>query len=148
MRKLFLQGAGLLLANIVGFYALKNYNDMRQVRVVGASCRSTVELAAIGTLIKRVQYVKFRGKGMVEVGYHYKKDGFGQVNAGTGVFVSNDGLILTCYHVTRGSRLVQVSLNGFYSDVESERHVRSLFAYVVGVDEDNDLALLRVLYPR
>lgn len=139
------------LANIIGFFALKDYNDMRQVRTVRTCSKSTVELAAIGNIIERKPYVKFKGKEVVEVGYKYKKTGFGQVNSGTGVFVSNDGLILTCYHVTRHSKLVQVSLNGFESDYDMEedtgRPVRKLFAYVIGFDEDNDLALLRVIYP-
>lgn len=147
MRKSLIAGATLILGNIVWFYAMKYYSDMRQVRVVSACSKSTVELAAIGPIIKRIPYVKFKGVKVVEVGYHYKRAGFGQVTAGTGVFVSNDGMILTCYHVTRGSRLLQVSLNGFDSDAEADRHVRPLFAAVIGVDEDNDLALLRVIYP-
>ncbi len=147
MRKLLMATATLVLGNIAWFYAMKAYSDGRQVRVVSATLDSTVQLAAIAPIINRIPYVKFKGKKVVEVGYHYKRTGFGQINAATGVFVSNDGLILTCAHVTRGTRLLQVSLNGFVNDELAPKKVRKLFAYVVGINETADIALLRVIYP-
>jgi S1-C subfamily serine protease len=135
--------ATLVLGNIAWFYAMKNYTDMRQVRIVSATLKSTVQLSAIGPIIERVPWVNTK----TESGYHYAQIGFDQMNRGTGVFVSNDGLILTCYHVTRHSRFMAVSLNGFEADDLTPKKVRKLFAYVVGVDEKADLALLRVIYP-
>lgn len=146
MKKLFAI-ASLVIGNIVWFYAMKNYTDMRQVRIVSATCESTVQVAAIGPIIIRKPYVKFKGVKVVEVGYHYKREGFGQLNSASGVFVSNDGLILTCYHATHGKKLMEVSLNGFVADSLADKKVRKLFAYVVGVDEEADLALLKVIYP-
>lgn len=126
---------------------MKTYNDGRQVRIVKECAESTVELSAIGPIIERVPYVKFKGLNVTEVGYRYKRKGFGRVNGGTGVFISNKGLILTCYHVTRGSKLIEVSLEGFNTDSLTPKPPRKVFATVIGVDEDNDLALLKVIYP-
>lgn len=149
MNKLLISSLVVVVGNIVWFYAMKAYSDMRQVRLVNATCQSTVELSAIGPLIDRIPYVQFQGKH-IKLGYKYKHVGFGRMNKGSGVFVSNDGLILTCYHVTRHSPLLSVSLKGFDAeDKEAKGRItkRKLFAYVVGVDKEADIALLKVIYP-
>jgi S1-C subfamily serine protease len=142
--------ATLILGNIAWFYAMKNYTDNRQVRIVSATCQSTVEVSAIGPIFKTITVMLPIGKHEILIKQIKKRIGFGELNRGNGVFVSNDGLILTCYHVTKHSKLLRVSLNGFEREDSTPRMVRrhrKLFAYVVGVDEKNDLALLRVFYP-
>lgn len=138
-----------LILNIVGFLGLKDYNDMRQVRLVSATLPSVMEVSGMGPIIKRTAYVKFKGKEVVEVGYHYKKIGFGRNMTGTGVFVSNDGLILTAAHVVNRTSLAEISLNGFGVNPTLIRGFkpRRLFATVVGVDRTHDIALLRVINP-
>lgn len=137
------------LFNIVSFYSLKDYLDNRQVRLVSATLPSVMEISGMGPIIKRTAYVKFKGKEVVEVGYHYKKIGFGRNMTGTGVFVSNDGLILTAAHVVNRTSLAEISLNGFYAPPTLIRGFkpRRLFATVVGVDQKHDIALLRVINP-
>lgn len=147
--KRLLACASLILGNIVWFYAMKNYTDMRQVRIVSATLPSVMEVSGVGPIIERKPYVKFKGVKVVEVGYHYKKVGFGRNMTGTGVFIRNDGLILTAAHVVHNTRLAQISLNGFEAAPTLIRGFKPkpLFAAVIGVDEEHDIALLRVIYP-
>jgi S1-C subfamily serine protease len=150
MKKLLLSSAGLLLANIVGFYVLKDYNDNRQVRVASACSAATVELAGIAPIIETKTVQLPIGKHEIFITTVKHRVGFGMVNRGTGVLVSNDGLIMTAYHVARHSPLMRVSLNGLESEDNAPRVIRKqrrLFAYLVGYDKDADIALLRVFYP-
>lgn len=135
--------------NIIGFFGLKDYNDMRQVRLVSATLPSTVEVSGMGPIITRTPYVKFKGKTPIEVGYHYKKTGFGRNMTGTGVFVSSDGLILTVAHVINRTSLAEISLNGFDAPPTLIRgfKAKKIYATVIGVDETHDIALLKVIYP-
>lgn len=138
----------LTLANIIGFYGLRMYNDIRQVRLVNALSENSVEVESIGPVIKRTSYVVFKGNDVVKIGYHYKRVGWGPLWRGTGVIVSNKGLILTAGHLARNAHLMQISLAGFNSDKMNKKHPRPLYAYIVGIDEAHDVALLKVInYP-
>lgn len=69
---------------------------------------------------------------------HVRIDGsFGEVGHGSGVIVRKDGLIVTCAHVVSNTCLVNI-------ETLSGTKVR---AYVVGRDETNDTALLKLFYP-
>lgn len=139
----------LIFFNIVSFFALKDYGDMRQVRLVSATLPSVVEVSGIGPVIKRTGFVKFKGVKVIEIGYHYKKIGFGRSMTGTGVVVGNNGLIMTAYHLVRRTPLAEISLNGFNvpSTLVRGFKPKKVFAAVIGVDEAHDIALLKVVYP-
>ncbi|SRR5260221_985891 len=141
--------ATLVFGNIVWFYAMKSYNDMRQVHIVNVTLLSVMEVSGMGMVIKRIPYMKFKGTKVIEVGYHYKKIGFSRNMTGTGIFVSNDGLILTAAHVVNRTPLAEISLNGFGTPPKLIKGFKpkKLFATVVGVDQKHDIALLRVINP-
>ena len=128
----------LILANIVGFFGLKGYNDTRQVRLVNALLPSCVELATISDQIE-VKHTK--------QGTFYRRAGFGRVSRGSGVIVSENGLIMTCAHVVKYTQLVEVSMTGFSMEdgTGAWKSQGKILARVVEVDEDADLALLKVI---
>ena len=70
-----------------------------------------------------------------------QKDGPPQAerSLGSGVIVDKRGYILTNNHVVEQATKIQVQLNG-----ETERHT----AKVIGVDEDTDLAVIKIETPR
>ena len=65
-----------------------------------------------------------------------------QRNTGSGVILSADGFILTNAHVVRGSRRIQVRLQG--SRDRSRREGETLEATLVGQDREADLAVLKI----
>ncbi|MDD3164916.1 MAG: trypsin-like peptidase domain-containing protein [Oscillospiraceae bacterium] len=54
--------------------------------------------------------------------------------AGTGFFISDDGYILTCYHVVGDAQAISVTLN----------NTNSYEAKYIGGDEDQDVAVLKI----
>ena len=58
-----------------------------------------------------------------------------EVGQGSGFFVSSDGLVITNHHVID---------NGDYANVLLSNNAKYLMADIVAVDEDHDLALLKV----
>ena len=66
-------------------------------------------------------------------------------SSGSGVVVDAGGFIVTNYHVVQGARRVQVML-GARRDGQSivRPRGRMLDAMIIGIDEETDLALLKV----
>ena len=55
------------------------------------------------------------------------------INSGTGFIITNDGHIITCYHVVKGAREVQIALGS-----------KIYAAQIIREDPLNDLALLKI----
>jgi len=132
------------LLNIPCFYALREYYDTRQVRLVSALLPSVVKVSPVGHRWMEQLVMTPEGLDIQKV---YM--GFGVMGHGSGVFIDKKGLIVTCAHVVEGTPLVEIS---FTSDKEklSPKRYRTegkLLAYVVGRDLANDVALLRVVNP-
>lgn len=62
-----------------------------------------------------------------------------RVGVGSGVIISEDGYILTCYHVTRPKRITGVAFTDLVAKPEDFIEVE-----VVATDPENDLAILKV----
>ncbi len=61
-----------------------------------------------------------------------------QRSLGTGFIISEDGYIVTNYHVVKGADIINVNLQGAIGKAES------IAAKLVGSDEETDIALLKV----
>jgi S1-C subfamily serine protease len=122
----------LTLLNVVGFYGLKYYNDSRQCRIVETLLPSVVKVSPIGHRWSEQLIMTPEGLGIEKV---YK--GFGVMGHGSGVFVSKDGMILTCNHAVAEGPIAQIETNDG----------KKALAYVVGRDVEQDLALLRPIKP-
>jgi S1-C subfamily serine protease len=145
MRKLILQSACIVLINMISFYVLKAYYDNRQVHLVSATLQSVVKVMPIGPLYAMVPEMTSE----IEITFHPKRVGFGRMGHGSGVFISKDGLIVTCAHVVEGTSLTEISLDGDTRKlpIKGYKLQGKLLAYVVGRDEKRDIALLRVINP-
>lgn len=134
----------LSILNVVGFYGLKYYNDTRQTRLVSELMPSVVKVSPVGD-----QYIVLPISEDITL---KMKVGFGVMGHGSGVFISKDGLIVTCAHVMEGTSLAEVSLSG-YNGIQKKgapkgyKTTGKLLAYVVGRDVKNDVALLKLCRP-
>ena len=145
MRKLLIATATLVLGNIAWFYGMKEYTDTRQVRLVSATLPSVVKVMPIGPLVRMVPEMTSE----IEITFHPVKVGFGRMGHGSGVFVSKDGLIITCAHVMEGTSLAELSLDGNDQKLPLKGYKTQgkLLAYVIGRSTTTDVALLRVINP-
>jgi S1-C subfamily serine protease len=99
--------------------------------VTGADALPPEVVTAFGSVVSvRVRQVV---KVPVYRGGRFKRERVEGLGAGSGVVVSEDGLILTNAHVVAGSTEVRVGVTGG----------REIAAQVVSLDEASDLALLR-----
>jgi S1-C subfamily serine protease len=134
-----------VLLNIATFYGLKWYYDTRQVRLVSALLPAVVKVSPVGHRWSEELV-------MTPLGLDIKKvyRGFGVMGHGSGVFISKDGLILTCAHVVDGTPLVELSLDGQEDKLTPKGYntAGKLLGYVVGRDLEHDVALIRVISPR
>lgn len=144
--KLLLISASFIAVNLALFFSLKEYYDDRQVRIVSALLPSTMRVMAIGPISKYV------GEQIspTEITFTRKRVGFGVNGHGSGVFVREDGLLVTCAHVVKGTPLVELSLDGMPRKKGLTKYTTSdkLLAYVIGKDELKDVAVLRVINPQ
>lgn len=140
----WVKSALLVVINAVSFYALKHYYDTRQVRLVSATLPATVNVASIGW-----SYKYDRKETKHEVIFTVKRDHFGKMFEGTGVIVRPDGMILTCAHILHGSHLAEFEFDKIDPDVEGETYTTKdkNLAYVVYMDTNTDVALLKIVNP-
>lgn len=85
--------------------------------------------------VKNVGVASSRGNSLYE--FFYGQSGETErrvVGSGSGVIISSDGYIITNYHVIKGARELEVTLN----------NKESYDAEVVGIDESTDIALLKI----
>lgn len=120
-----------VVLNAACFYSLRWYNDTRQTRIVSALLPSVVKVSPIGEIWSEKLILGPRGLDIIKV-----YQGFGVTGHGSGVFVTKDGLIVTCAHVVDGTPLAEIDLNGYKT-----------LAYVVGRDVKHDVAVLRPCKP-
>ena len=85
----------------------------------------------------KVDYLKVKGKGS-GVSVAGSDDSFDIKQAGSGFFISKSGFIATNYHVVENTDRIQVEVK--MNDVS-----KSYNAEVVLKDEDNDIAILRIV---
>lgn len=144
--KLLLRNAAFVAVNIALFFSLKSYYDNRQVRLVDALLPSTMRVMSIGPIYRLV----IEKPNSRTITFTRKKVGFGVNGHGSGVFVRKDGLLVTCAHVVSNTPLVELSLDGMPKKKSLTKYQTSgkLLAYVVGKDELNDVALLKVINPQ
>lgn len=142
--KLLAKTTLFVLLNVATFYGLKYYYDTRAVRTVTALLPSVAKVSPIGAQYKYVPYPTPEG-----VEYKQERVGFGTMGHGSGVFISKDGLLLTCAHVVEGTPLVELSLDGVEKELAQTGYKTAgkLLAYVVGRDVEHDVALLRLVKP-
>jgi S1-C subfamily serine protease len=146
MRKVLIATATLLIGNIAWFYGMKEYTDTRQVRLVSATLPSVVKIMPIGPIYRMVPEMTSE----IEITFHPVRVGFGRMGHGSGVFISKDGLIVTCAHVVEGTSLAELSLDGDVKKLPLKGYKTKgkLLAYVVGRSTETDVALLRVINPK
>jgi len=82
------------------------------------------------------------GYGRAETGEQGASNLLGrQHSAGSGVILSEDGFIVTNYHVVQGARKIEVRLAGTVSGIPEEP---VLLAKLVGFDRETDVAVIKI----
>jgi len=135
------KSAFFIALNIATFYSLKWYYDTRQVLLVSALLPSVVKVAPIGPIFRYVPYLTAEG-----IEFKRQRAGFGVMGHGSGVYLSKDGLIVTCAHVVEGTPLVEIDPKERLAP-KGYRNSSKVLGYVVGRDIKHDVALVRLIYP-
>lgn len=112
----------MLLTDTIVSYLNANYNSQKQETLAA----TTIKVSPPAKFKNTKEMIKASTNGVVTV---VLNDGFG-----SGAIISNDGYIITNYHVLEDTKTVKVKLN---SGIE-------LDADVVKTNEEEDLALLKV----
>lgn len=141
LKSFALKGLIFILLNLACFYGLKAYNDNRQVHIVSALLPAVVKVSPLG---RQVKTIKLTPTLKVQITYP-----FGRLGHGSGVFLDRDGLLVTCAHVVKGVPLVELSLNEDKETISPKGYKLQgkVLAYVIGRDEEHDVALLRLVDP-
>lgn len=84
--------------------------------------------------VKNLSYVNTRTNPLLEYFYGYKGGTQAQIGTGSGVIISEDGYIVTNNHVIANASELEVTLN----------NNETYKAQLVGVDQQMDLALLKI----
>lgn len=108
------------------------------IKQASASSTSTTSNAALSGTTSEI--VKKTADSVVEIATESVVTGgfaqqYVQQGAGSGVIISDDGYIITNYHVIEGAENITVTLRD---------GTTSYKAKVIGSDEDNDIALLKI----
>ena len=117
-----------------------NNNSTSSVNIKQASANSTSTTSNAALSGTTSQIVKKTADSVVEIATESVVTGgfaqqYVQQGAGSGVIISEDGYIITNYHVIAGAENITVTLRD---------GATSYKAKLIGSDEDNDIALLKV----
>ena len=113
-----------------------NNNSSSSVNIKQASANSTSTTSNAALSGTTSQIVKKTADSVVEIATEsVVTGGYVQQGAGSGVIISEDGYIITNYHVIKGAENITVTLRD---------GATSYKAKIIGSDEDNDIALLKV----
>jgi uncharacterized protein len=110
--------------------AAKNCRILEQQ--IGISARKLLAEQRTEEILKKIESSKQTRAKSEETGQKQLKTPDGPKGSGTGIFLTNDGLILTAAHVVRDSTMIKV---GTHQGLKT--------AWVVKLDNFNDLALLK-----
>lgn len=127
---------GGYLANKLSFDSSNGGMTINQVSSSGASASNT----SSGSAGTTSEIVKKTADSVVEIATEQLVRGsfaqqYVQQGAGSGVIISEDGYIITNYHVIDGAQNIKVTLRD---------GTTSYNAALIGSDEENDIALLKV----
>ena len=116
----------------------KNSSSSVNIKQASANSTSTTSNAALSGTTSEI--VKKTADSVVEIATESVVTGgfaqqYVQQGAGSGVIISEDGYIITNYHVIEGAENITVTLRD---------GATSYKAKIIGSDEDNDIALLKV----
>ena len=125
---------GSMLASILN----NNTSSSVNIKQASASSTSTTSNAALSGTTSEI--VKKTADSVVEIATESVVTGgfaqqYVQQGAGSGVIISEDGYIITNYHVIEGAENITVTLRD---------GTTSYKAKVIGSDKDNDIALLKI----
>lgn len=117
-----------------------NNNSSSSVNIKQASANSTSTTSNAALSGTTSEIVKKTADSVVEIATESVVTGgfaqqYVQQGAGSGVIISEDGYIITNYHVIEGAENITVTLRD---------GATSYKAKIIGSDEDNDIALLKV----
>lgn len=117
-----------------------NNNSSSSVNIKQASANSTSTTSNAALSGTTSEIVKKTADSVVEIATESVVTGgfaqqYVQQGAGSGVIISEDGYIITNYHVIEGAENITVTLRD---------GTTSYTAKVIGSDEDNDIALLKI----
>ena len=113
-----------------------NNNSSSSVNIKQASANSTSTTSNAALSGTTSEIVKKTADSVVEIATEsVVTGGYVQQGAGSGVIISEDGYIITNYHVIEGAENITVTLRD---------GATSYKAKIIGSDEDNDIALLKV----
>lgn len=117
-----------------------NNNSSSSVKIKQASANSTSTTSNAALSGTTSEIVKKTADSVVEIATESVVTGgfaqqYVQQGAGSGVIISEDGYIITNYHVIEGAENITVTLRD---------GATSYKAKIIGSDEDNDIALLKV----
>lgn len=115
-----------------------NSSSSVNIKQASASSTSTTSNAALSGTTSEI--VKKTADSVVEIATESVVTGgfaqqYVQQGAGSGVIISEDGYIITNYHVIEGAENITVTLRD---------GATSYKAKIIGSDEDNDIALLKI----
>ncbi len=117
-----------------------NNNSSSSVNIKQASANSTSTTSNAALSGTTSEIVKKTADSVVEIATESVVTGgfaqqYVQQGAGSGVIISEDGYIITNYHVIEGAENITVTLRD---------GTTSYKAKIIGSDEDNDIALLKI----
>lgn len=126
-------GGSMLASSLNG-----NSSSGVNIKQASASSTSTTSNAALSGTTSEI--VKKTADSVVEIATESVVTGgfaqqYVQQGAGSGVIISDDGYIITNYHVIEGAENITVTLRDGTTSYKAE---------VIGSDEDNDIALLKI----
>ena len=99
----------------------------------GQTLAEAVAAKALPSVVAVYNYQEQSAAGMYGYGTTSSSDGLEPAGMGSGVVISDDGYILTNYHVVEGASVVRVTVDGTERD-----------AKYIGGDKSSDVAVVRV----
>lgn len=120
-------------ANLISSSSNSSVN-INKVTASGTSTNSTSTASTTSQIVKKTadSVVEIATEGVVTGNYAQQ---YVQKGAGSGVIISDDGYIVTNYHVIEGANTITVTLRDGKTNYT---------AAIIGSDEDNDIALLKI----